>query len=121
MQLDIGGKPVPIDDEGYLIDPDDWNEQVAEELARQEHIDLTREHWVVIRFMREYYEQHHIAPDARHVIKYLARVQRREARRDATTCSSFFPTATSSRPARSPACAGRGPGARAEAQGKGIP
>ena len=54
-----------LDDEGYLLDPADWNEQVAEALARQEHIVLTDEHWAVIRFMREYYEQHHIAPDAR--------------------------------------------------------
>ena len=61
-----------VDGEGYLIDPADWNEQVARELARQERIVLSEEHWAVIRFMREYYEQHHIAPDARHVMKHLA-------------------------------------------------
>lgn len=61
-----------VDGEGYLIDPADWNEQVAEALARQEQIVLTNEHWAVIRFMREYYEQRHIAPDARHVMKHLA-------------------------------------------------
>jgi tRNA 2-thiouridine synthesizing protein E len=64
-----------LDTEGYLLDPADWNEQVAEALARQEQIVLTDEHWVVIRFMREYYEQRHIAPDARHVMKHLARVK----------------------------------------------
>ena len=72
MRLTTGGKPVPVDDEGYLIDPVDWNEDVAEELARQERIVLSDEHWAVIRFMREYYERRQIAPDARHVIKYLA-------------------------------------------------
>ena len=61
-----------VDGEGYLIDPADWNEQAARELARQERIVLSDEHWAVIRFMREYYEQHHIAPDARHVMKHLA-------------------------------------------------
>jgi tRNA 2-thiouridine synthesizing protein E len=61
-----------VDGEGYLIDPADWSEQVAGELARQEHIVLTDEHWAVIRFVREYYEQRHIAPDARHVMKHLA-------------------------------------------------
>ena len=75
MPLDIGGKTVPTDDEGYLIDPDDWSDKVAEGLARHEHIELTREHWIAIRFMREYYEQHHIAPDARHVMKHLATVK----------------------------------------------
>lgn len=64
-----------LDDEGYLVDPADWNEQVAEALARQEGIVLSEEHWAVIRFMREYYEQRHIAPDARHVMKHLAEVK----------------------------------------------
>jgi len=72
MPLEVAGKALLVDDEGYLIDPAQWNEQVAEELARQEHIVLTDEHWAVIRFMREYYEQHHMAPDARHVMKHLA-------------------------------------------------
>ena len=72
MSLVVGGKSVPIDDEGYLIDPADWNEDVAEERARQENIVLSGDHWAVIRFMREYYEQRQITPDARHVIKFLA-------------------------------------------------
>ncbi|MFY9317907.1 MAG: TusE/DsrC/DsvC family sulfur relay protein [Burkholderiales bacterium] len=61
-----------LDAEGYLLDPADWNEQVAKALAREEGIALSDEHWAVIRFMREYYEQHQIAPDVRHVMKYLA-------------------------------------------------
>jgi tRNA 2-thiouridine synthesizing protein E len=61
-----------FDEEGYLVDPADWNESVAEALARKEGILLTEAHWVVIRFMRRYYEEHHIAPDARHVMKHLA-------------------------------------------------
>ena len=72
MPLEIAGKTVPVDDEGYVINPADWDEQVAEALARQENIVLSEAHWAVIRFMREYYEQHHIAPDARHVMKHLA-------------------------------------------------
>jgi len=61
-----------LDEEGYLVDPADWSESVAEALARKEDIALTDAHWTVIRFMREYYEQHRIAPDARHVMKHLA-------------------------------------------------
>jgi tRNA 2-thiouridine synthesizing protein E len=61
-----------LDEEGYLVDPAEWNEEIAEELARKERIALTEVHWTVIRFMRRYYEEHHIAPDARHVMKHLA-------------------------------------------------
>jgi len=66
------GKRVSIDDEGYLINPSDWNRELAEKMARQEHIVLTDAHWLVIDFMREYFEQRQIAPDARHVMKRLA-------------------------------------------------
>jgi tRNA 2-thiouridine synthesizing protein E len=61
-----------VDAEGYLIEPADWNDEVAAELARQENIELTDVHWDVLRFMREYYAEHQVAVDVRHVIKHLA-------------------------------------------------
>lgn len=60
------------DEEGYLVNPDDWNEAVADEFARQEGLALTDEHRRIIGFMRGYYDEHRVAPDARFVIKYLA-------------------------------------------------
>jgi len=65
-----------IDEEGYLIEPQDWSEEIAIEFARQENIVLTEEHWSAIRFMREYYAEHQIAPDARFVIKHLGQRNR---------------------------------------------
>jgi len=60
------------DDEGYLIDPQGWNEDIARQFAAQENIKLTEDHWDAIRFMRDYYAEHQIAPDVRHVMKHLA-------------------------------------------------
>lgn len=60
-----------IDEEGYLVEPLDWNEKIAEDLAREEGLTLTEEHWSAIRFMREYYAEHQVAPDARFVIRHL--------------------------------------------------
>jgi dissimilatory sulfite reductase related protein len=60
------------DTEGYLIEPMDWTEEVAAELARQENIELTEGHWDAIRFMREYYLEHQVASDVRHVMKHLS-------------------------------------------------
>jgi len=61
-----------LDNEGYLVDPADWSDEIAEALARAEHIVLTEEHWAVLRFMRRYYEEHAIPADARFAIRYLA-------------------------------------------------
>lgn len=61
-----------LGDEGYLNDPAEWNEDVARRLAEDEEIELSDEHWKVLRFMRDYYAEHGIAADARFVIKFLA-------------------------------------------------
>lgn len=60
------------DEEGYLIEPASWTEEVAQQLATQENIELTDDHWDAIQFMREYYAEHQVAPDVRHVTKHLS-------------------------------------------------
>ena len=71
--MEMAVAPMPeTDAEGYLVEPTDWTEQVAEALALQEGVPLEEDHWDVIRFMRGFYEEHQIAPDARYVIKHLA-------------------------------------------------
>jgi tRNA 2-thiouridine synthesizing protein E len=63
---------IRTDLEGYLVDPSDWSEAVAEELARREGVALSALHWDVLHFMRRYYEDRQIAADARFAVKYLA-------------------------------------------------
>jgi tRNA 2-thiouridine synthesizing protein E len=60
------------DSEGYLINPDDWSEDIAGKLAQEEEIELNEVYWLMLNFMRNYYNEHNIAPDVRHLIKYLA-------------------------------------------------
>ncbi len=73
-------QPDLVDDDGYLIDPMMWDEAVAEEFASQEGIVLTELHWDLLRFMRRYYEEHLIAPDARYTIKHLSEKLGKDAR-----------------------------------------
>jgi tRNA 2-thiouridine synthesizing protein E len=72
MDMEVMVQMPETDAEGYLTDPADWSEAVAEEFARQENIRLTETHWDVIRFMRDYLEEHQVAADARFVIKHLS-------------------------------------------------
>ncbi|AVM72712.1 Sulfurtransferase TusE [Magnetospirillum gryphiswaldense MSR-1] len=60
-----------VDTEGYLIDPSQWDEDFAQQAALAEGISLTDDHWRVIRFMRQWLDEHQVAPDARHVMKHL--------------------------------------------------
>ncbi|MEW6164774.1 MAG: TusE/DsrC/DsvC family sulfur relay protein [Pseudomonadota bacterium] len=59
------------DAEGYLVEPQEWNEDVARALAEEIGVSLGDDHWDVIRHMRALFEEHQVAPDARHVIRHL--------------------------------------------------
>lgn len=55
-----------VDAEGFLQKPEQWNEEIAAELARASGIpELTEEHWKVVRFMRDTYLRTGAAPSIR--------------------------------------------------------
>jgi len=60
-----------LDGEGYLVDPGQWDEALAAQLAQAQGIELEDDHWLVIRFMRDYFAEHQICADARHAMKQL--------------------------------------------------
>lgn len=58
----------PLDENGLLFYPDDWNESVAEELARLVGIKkLSEDHWLVIYALRDYYAKFGVAPSMHNV------------------------------------------------------
>lgn len=61
--IDYGGLHINVDDDGYLVNYEDWNEKVACGIAEKEGIEeLTKERLDVIKFMREYFRQYKAFP-----------------------------------------------------------
>ena len=57
---------VDRDAEGFLTDPQQWNEDIAAMIAREAGIDeLTPRHWLVVNYMRETYLTTGEAPSIR--------------------------------------------------------
>ena len=57
---------IAVDPEGFLLDPQDWDEELAAGIARENGIpELTDRHWLVVRFMRERYLATGSAPSIR--------------------------------------------------------
>jgi TusE/DsrC/DsvC family sulfur relay protein len=48
----LAGRPVEVNDEGFLVDPAQWDEELAVALAGQIGITLTDAHWRAVRFVR---------------------------------------------------------------------
>ncbi len=71
-ELVVGGRRIEVDSEGFLIDRADWDEAVAEAIAAREGVQLTDEHWAVIRFVRRHLEEHGVAPPVRHAIRFVS-------------------------------------------------
>ena len=71
MPYQLNGTTVEHDEEGYIQELDKWSEQLAELIAKDENIDMTDEHWEVVNFLREYYEEYQIAPAVRVLIKAI--------------------------------------------------
>lgn len=70
--LIINGTSVALDQEGFLVDLNDWSEPVAEALANAEGITLQAEHWEILRVLREFYREFQLSPATRPLIKYSA-------------------------------------------------
>ncbi len=69
--IDVNGKAVMIDAEGYIINIDEWTEGFAIALAAKEELELTDEHWAVIHYIRDYYEEHYVQAQVRDMIKHF--------------------------------------------------
>lgn len=69
----LAGKTVEVDQEGFLEDRSDWNEDIAKEMAKADSCDLTPDHWEVINFQREYYEQFQASPNQRMLPKVIGK------------------------------------------------
>ena len=52
-QLTIAGLSVDVNQDGYMTDPTQWNEEVANEIANEEGIALTPKHFEVLNYLRE--------------------------------------------------------------------
>ena len=73
MSIDVNGKSLEVDEEGYLSDLNQWEPAVAEIMAKQDDCELTENHWEVINFLREYYEEYQIAPAVRVLTKAIGK------------------------------------------------
>lgn len=71
--IEVNGKQLEVDEEGYLSNINDWEEGVADVMSKQDKLELTSEHWDIIKFLREYYEEYQIAPAVRVLTKAVGK------------------------------------------------
>lgn len=63
---------IETDNEGYLKDTTLWSEGLAQVIAANEGIELSPEHWEVVRFVRNFYLEFNTSPAIRMLVKAMA-------------------------------------------------
>jgi TusE/DsrC/DsvC family sulfur relay protein len=73
MAYTVNGSTIEHDEEGYLTDINEWNEDIAVEIAKAQNLEMNEERWEVVNFLRNYYDEYQVAPAIRVLTKALAK------------------------------------------------
>jgi len=72
--IEVDGKNLEVDEDGYLQDWQEWTENVAKKMSQDDGLELTESHWEVIKFLREYFAKYQIAPMIKILTKEIGKV-----------------------------------------------
>ena len=68
--LVVGSTTLDMDEDGFIQEPDKWNQDVALALAKTEGVDeLTERHWKLVNYLRDYFLKFGAAPMIRKLCK----------------------------------------------------
>jgi tRNA 2-thiouridine synthesizing protein E len=73
MQFEVNGRTIETDAQGFLLDPGDWSEEFASALAAHDGFELFVDHWELIWYFRDYYEESLTAPTMRRMVMDLGK------------------------------------------------
>jgi len=92
MHAVVNGQSIELSEAGWLLNLDEWSEDLAVEIARNEKIDeLTDEHWDIINTAREYFTDNGTVAEPR-VFSKLMKNKYGKDRSDQKYIYSLFPT-----------------------------
>jgi len=81
-----------IDEEGFLIDPDSWDEEFARLVASDESLELSDDHWALIRATRAFYLEYGFSPSMRPLVQFVGTTLGPELGRSIYLMSLFPPS-----------------------------
>lgn len=77
--------------EGFLEDASTWNESVAQEIAAEDTIELQQKHWEIIKFLRNFYEEHEMSPPSNRLFVKAVREALGEDKGNSIYLMQLFP------------------------------
>ena len=73
MSMEFNGQTIETTPNGYLVNVQDWSEDLAKFMAEQEDIELTDKHWDLMNYLRdEYINNNQNQPNTRNIVKAMS-------------------------------------------------
>lgn len=92
MEATVNGKTIQLSEAGWLENLEEWSEELAEQIAKNEQIpELTQEHWDIINMAREYFQENGVVAEPRSFSKMMKQKFGAD-RSDQKYIYSLFPT-----------------------------
>jgi tRNA 2-thiouridine synthesizing protein E len=71
MDLEISGRIVQTDEQGYLLNLNDWSEEFAEKMAERDGVRLFDDHWGLILYFRDHFQATGSVPTMHTLVRTL--------------------------------------------------
>lgn len=71
--ISFDGKDYKTDKHEYLLNMEDWSKDLALHIAELEGISMTDNHWEVVNFVRQFYQEYKTSPAIRLLVKAMAK------------------------------------------------
>lgn len=92
MQAVVNGKTIELSEAGWLLNLDEWSEELAAEIAKNENVaELTEEHWNIIKLARDYFHENGTVCEPRAFSKLMKKAYGKD-KSDQKYIYSLFPT-----------------------------
>jgi tRNA 2-thiouridine synthesizing protein E len=72
--IEVAGKQVEVDEDGYMVNLEDWTKEIGAFMAKGDGCDMTDAHWEIVNFLRDYYQKYQIAPMIKILVKEVGKV-----------------------------------------------
>lgn len=73
MVINMTDNAVVLDEEGYLLNLQDWTPELASQLAKDVEVELTDAHWEIIHLLRDFYNEFEVSPAMRPLVKAVSK------------------------------------------------
>ncbi|HEB91876.1 MAG TPA: TusE/DsrC/DsvC family sulfur relay protein [Gammaproteobacteria bacterium] len=90
MQVEANGKTIELSEAGWLENLDEWTPEVATEIASNEKVELSGEHWDIINLARELFAENGKVCEPRAFSKHMKKRYGKD-RSDSKYLYALFP------------------------------